>query len=375
MIYHGRSLNPVALWESLGVEFPPGADNGNPTFLSKTACPNPEHDTTKRHFQVNVRQPVVHCFADCGISGSYEHAVCVVLGLYAAREITTEQIRRSKTPRSPHEPSETRTAREKVGAAHKEARKVILKHTRTAVGKEIAATIEHNGTRKTVAADSPVATDKAKLDNGTFQFLPVQARDYLDSRGIDNASRGKWQLGWCEEEERLIVPAYDERDVFRFLIKRQIAGGGSLKYLYTPGTIKTSILFGACFVDRELVRSEGLVLVEGSLDVIRLHQVGVRNAVAILGTGLSRQQVRLVYRMGARRVYCLFDKDAAGAKNVMDARDKLTKLPLKVCLYPKGKSDPAELTKEEAERVMERALPMQAFLTKTRTMRAKELIA
>lgn len=79
--------------------------------------------------------------------------------------------------------------------------------------------------------------------------------------------------------------------------------------------------------------------------------------------------------MGARRVYCLFDKDAAGAKNVMDARDKLTKLPLKVCLYPKGKSDPAELTKEEAERVMERALPMQGFLTKTRTMRAKELIA
>jgi hypothetical protein len=54
----------------------------------------------------------------------------------------------------------------------------------------------------------------------------------------------------------------------------------------------------------------------------------------------------------------MFDKDIAGVTNIEIASKKLVKYPLMVCRYPKDKSDPAELTKQEAERSIERALPI-----------------
>lgn len=336
MIYQGRDLDVLSLWSEY-VDLPGGIGTPLPTYLPKVVCPNPAHDTHKRHFQVNTRKPMVHCFARCGVQGSYEHAIAIILGL------TTKK----------GEPD--------VRAA----RRLILRHTRTALGRTPSA-FEGNGTRKTVGPEDPVAKDARALEGGTFQYLPREARHYLDSRGIDPNSRGKWQLGWSEDEERLVIPAFDERGNFRFLIKRSLRKSGSLKYLYTDGAIKTSILFGACYIDSDRIRSHGLVLCEGSLDVIRLHQVGVTNAVAILGSGLSKRQVRLIDTIKPRRVYLFFDKDSAGIDNIADAKLKLTKLPLFVCRFPKHRSDPAEMDGKEVERALRRALPISAFYRKAR---------
>jgi hypothetical protein len=78
MIYHGRHIDVLSLWsEYLDL---PDLDHPLPSYLPKVVCPNPRHDTFKRHFQVNTRKPLVHCFAHCGISGSYEHAIETITG-------------------------------------------------------------------------------------------------------------------------------------------------------------------------------------------------------------------------------------------------------------------------------------------------------
>jgi hypothetical protein len=338
-------LDVLSLWGEL-VTLPDNIEEPLPTYLPKVQCPNPAHDTHKYHFQINTRKPFVHCFARCGISGSYEHAVAIVLGL-----------------------------RTKKGEPDvKAARRVVLRHTRIALGSTVSA-YEGRGTRKSHEADSAVAKDQRALDGGAFQFLPREARNYLDSRGISAASRGKWQIGWHEDEERIVIPAYDERGIFRFLIKRSLQRG-SFKYLYTDGCIKQAILFGACYVDMDAVRSQGLILCEGSLDVIRLHQLGVKNAVAILGSGISAKQVRLIDQMTPRRVYLFFDKDSAGVDNIADAKRKLTKCPLLVCRFPKHRDDPAEMSREEVERSLKRALPMHKFDRIARKARpTKEAVA
>lgn len=348
MIYRGRELDVLSLWGEL-IDLPSSVGDPLPAYLPKCRCPNPAHQTHKLHFQVNTSKPMVHCFARCGISGTYEHAVATILGLVDAKGNPDE----------------------------KAARRVILKHSRTALGGQGISAYARTGTRKTVTSEDEVAKDERKLNGGTFQYLPKHVRTYLDIRGIDQAARGKWQLGYCEEEERLVIPAYDERNTFRFLIKRQISGGGSLKYLNTAGVIKTNILFGACYLDRDRVRSHGLVLCEGPLDVIRLHQLGITNAVAILGTGISKKQVRLIDSISPKRIYCLFDKDSAGVDNVLSAKLQIRKCPLFVCRYPKGKGDPAEMTREEVERSLERALPIAQFLRKARIQptKTKELAA
>jgi len=80
MNYRGRQIDPIRLWDKY-VELPSQVDQRE-SFLHKVVCPNPNHSTFKRHFQINLREPLVHCFAYCGISGTYEHAICVIEGFY-----------------------------------------------------------------------------------------------------------------------------------------------------------------------------------------------------------------------------------------------------------------------------------------------------
>jgi len=154
----------------------------------------------------------------------------------------------------------------------------------------------------------------------------------------------------------------DENSRLRFLIKRAISDRQNPKYLYTEGFPKTSLLFGACHFDLGMIKSDGLILVEGSLDVIRLHQHGLRNAGAILGTGISEQQRRIIARLNPPRIYLFFDRDSAGIRNIEIAVPKLRKYPLYVVKYPKGKSDPAVMTNEEAHRQISRAVPALSFM-------------
>lgn len=337
MIYQGRKLDVLGLWGEL-IDLPSNVGEPLPMFLDKVVCPNPDHQTHKRHFQINTAKPFVHCFAKCGISGHYEQAVAMILNL----------------------------RKENGDLDLKAARKHILKHTTAGVGEKLVSSYTGNGKRKTIKPDDPVALDERALNGGAFQYLPQQVRDYLDKRGISTSSRGKWQLGWSEDEERLVIPAFDIDGRFRFLIKRKLTGGGSTKYLYTDGAIKSSLLFGSCYLDAEQVRSVGLILCEGSLDVIRLHQMGFRNAVAILGSGISKKQLRLIAKINPRRVYLFFDKDSAGVENIADARAIITRIPLFVVRFPKHRSDPAEMTGEEIERSLKRALPIHEFYRKAR---------
>lgn len=338
MIYRGRFIDVLALWGDL-CDLPDRIEDPLPTFLSKVVCPNPDHDTTKAHFQVNTKKPLVHCFANCGISGSYEHAIQII-----------------------------------KGCDEREARRTILRASRVPLTGEVASA-GSVGKRKSITADSELEKDRRALEGGRFTYLSKAARAFMEMRGVDGASRGKWQIGWDEDVERLVIPAFDDRRALRFLIRQRIDGISRAKYLYTDGSIKTSILFGACYLQRESLKSFGLILCEGPLDAIRLHQLGFPNAVAILGTGISRQQVRLIDKFSPRRVYLMFDKDDAGAHNIEVCQEHIKKLPLFVCRYPKGKGDPAEMTTHEVERSVERALTIAEFGRKSRNVTRRKVMA
>ena len=329
MNYKGRRLDPVALWEEF-VDFPPNMDQSG-GFTPLVVCPNPDHGSTKKHFQVNLDKPLVHCFASCGISGTYEKAIALIKGI-----------------------------------SEKEARKVIMQHTRVSLGP--------GSKRKSRGADGRVrraATADgdenavARLDDFST-YLPPLALEYLSGRGIEAQSISAWGIGWDGDDRRIVIPADDERGIARFLIKRAVREKDWPKYLYWPeGTSKTSVLFGACKLDRKQVSSHGLILCEGSLDAIRLQQMGLQ-ATAILGTGLSDRQAQIIRSLRPRRVFFMFDKDGAGVRNIELAAVKLTKVPIFVCLYPKGKSDPAELTKKEANQIIEDSISINAFRRRLR---------
>lgn len=337
MIYRGRELNARALWESLGVSIPEG-DTG--TFSSLLHCPNPEHDNTRSPaFQVNLVHPLVHCFSRCGVQGNYEHAIQVIRG-----------------------------------CSEKDARRYILQFTQTATP---GALRPADGVRRRKSAVDlqELSRDLERLQRGEFTYLPKQARAYLDERGLDSAARSRWEIGWDEDgggdrllAERIVIPARDERGVVRFLIRRAI-DGRQPKYVYSRGSVKTDILFGLL----QIPRSERiLLLVEGSIDVIR-RQVGGQNAVGTLGSGLSEKQTRLIYERGFERVYTMYDKDEAGVRNTLDACKKLSRVPVFVCRFPQGRSDPAEMLRNEAQRAIERAIPRHEFIARVEKLKHSKM--
>ena len=142
--------------------------------------------------------------------------------------------------------------------------------------------------------------------------------------------------------DRVMFPIIDLRG-------NVIAFGGRImsdqkpKYLNTSDTLafkKSLNLFALNFAKNE---SDGLlILVEGYMDVIALHQAGFRNTIATLGTALTSEQAKIISRYAKEAVIC-YDSDEAGQKAASRAIDLLrpTGVLIKVVSVPNGK-DPDE---------------------------------
>ncbi len=147
--------------------------------------------------------------------------------------------------------------------------------------------------------------------------------DHLSKKGhsLELASRlglvGKSRNDeWMDRyRTRLIFPLADDRGRIRGLGARAL-GNEMPKYINSPNSPifdKKQLLYGMglAISTGALQRQDYVVLVEGYLDVIALHEFGVKNAVGTMGTALTPEQLRLVKRW-TNRVISLFDADKAG---------------------------------------------------------------
>lgn len=144
---------------------------------------------------------------------------------------------------------------------------------------------------------------------------------------------------------RVMTPIIDVRG-------NVIAFGGRVlddskpKYINTSDTLlykKTNELFGLNFAKNNC--SETLILCEGYMDVIAMHQAGFTNAVAGCGTALTNEQVRLISRY-TKEVVLAYDADEAGRKALNKAINlfKNTDIKVKIPALVGGK-DPDEIIK------------------------------
>ena len=141
---------------------------------------------------------------------------------------------------------------------------------------------------------------------------------------------------------RVMFPIIDLRgNVIAF--GGRVLGDGKPKYLNTSDTLvfhKSGSLFALNFAKNE--QADRLILAEGYMDVISLHQAGFPTAVATLGTSLTDEQARLMARYAKEVVLC-YDADEAGQNATARAIPMLRAagLLVKVLAVPNGK-DPDE---------------------------------
>ena len=110
---------------------------------------------------------------------------------------------------------------------------------------------------------------------------------------------------------------------------------------------KSKLLYGLHAAKNEIRRMECALLVEGYMDVLALHQVGMTNAVASCGTSLTRYQAKILKRY-TNRVLFMYDADSAGQKSMMTGIDTLLAENLTpfVIMLPKS-DDPDSFVRRE----------------------------
>ncbi|WP_165157432.1 DNA primase [Parabacteroides sp. ZJ-118] len=112
------------------------------------------------------------------------------------------------------------------------------------------------------------------------------------------------------------------------------------KYVNSPESEiyhKSNELYGIYFAKQAIMKQDRCFLVEGYMDVIGMHQVGVENVVASSGTALTQGQIRLIRRF-TNNITVLYDGDAAGIKAALRGIDMLLEegMNVKVVLLPAG---------------------------------------
>ena len=145
--------------------------------------------------------------------------------------------------------------------------------------------------------------------------------------------------------KRAMFPIIDLRgNVIAFSGRRIHDADSDRKYVNTSDTLvykKGSNLFALNFAKKS--KSDSIILCEGNLDVISLHQAGFTNAVAGLGTALTEEQAHLLSHY-AGEIFICYDSDEAGQKATRKAINILGKTTLKVrIIHMTGGKDPDEI--------------------------------
>src|SRR5579875_3243024 len=217
------------------------------------------------------------------------------------------------------------------------------------------------------------------------------ARDYLASRGLDDATVKRFRLGYAPDsrdalkrtlggkfpealliEAGLIHRSDDGRAPFDYFRNRvifpigdrggrivafggRVIGDGQPKYLNSPETplfAKGRVLYGWAAARAAAARDSTAIVVEGYMDVIALHRAG-------FGTALTESQIEELWRLAPEPILC-FDGDAAGQRAAARALDRALPLlkpghSLRFALLPSG-DDPDTLIRRQGAAAMRAVL-------------------
>ena len=172
----------------------------------------------------------------------------------------------------------------------------------------------------------------------------MRAKGYQPAELVDAGLARKGQKGYYDNfRNRVMTPIIDVRG-------NVIAFGGRVlddskpKYINTGDTLvykKTNELFALNFAKDS--KEDALILCEGYMDVIAMHQAGFTNAVAGCGTALTTEQVRLISRY-AKEVILTYEADEAGQKALQKAMTLFDQTDVKVRIPALvGGKDPDEI--------------------------------
>ena len=308
----------------------------------------PFHNEKTPSFNVSRENAFFHCFG-CGVGGDVITFIKRIENLdYVDAVKFLAQRAGMSMPEDNGRSSGYTDLKNRIYEANREAARFYHKQLYTPQGRQALEYLRGRGlTEKTI-----IHFGLGYSPQSRFELV-----NYLKGKGFSNAELVQANLANLSQRgypfdrvsDRLMFPIIDLRG-------NVIAFGGRImsdikpKYLNTSDTPvfnKSRNLFALQFAKNKA--NGQLILVEGYMDVIALHQAGFENAVATLGTALTNEQAMIIKRYCDEVVIC-YDSDEAGQKATARAIPILrdTGLHIRVLTVPNGK-DPDEYIKNYGE--------------------------
>ena len=303
----------------------------------------PFHSEKTPSFSVNPDKQIYHCFG-CGKGGSVINFIMEVENL-SFPDAVEFLARRCGMEVPDDREDEGRKKRERLLSLNREAARFFHSKLLEPMGAPAREYVAKRGLSPAVvknfglgyAPESWYERANAMKAKGYTEFELVSAglaNSNKSGKGVHDIFRS-----------RLMFPIIDVRgNVLGF--SGRILGDGEPKYLNTRDTPvfnKSRNLFALNLAKKS--KNGNIILAEGNIDVVSLHQAGFDSAVASLGTSLTPEQARLISR-NANEVVIAYDNDAAGQKAAQRAIGILENLDLKVkVLRMSGAKDPDEFIK------------------------------
>ena len=302
----------------------------------------PFHSEKTPSFSVSPDKQFYHCFG-CGKGGGVINFIMDIENL-SYPEAVEFLAKRANMPM----PEETNDAeshkRARMLALNKDAARFFYDQLSTPLGESAR---EYIGRRQIRPATVKRFGLGAAPDDWSLLLNAMEKKGYTGQELFEAglARRGKNGGYYDTFRNRLMFPVIDVRgNVIGF--SGRILGDGEPKYMNSPETLvfnKSRNLFALNLAKKS--KSGYIILSEGNIDVVSLHQAGFDSAVASLGTSLTPEQARLLSRY-TNEVIIAYDNDGAGIKAAQRAIGILEKLDLKVkVLRMSGAKDPDEFIK------------------------------
>ena len=215
-------------------------------------------------------------------------------------------------------------------------------------------------------------------DEGIASGMLIEKKSDEDEiGGLFAPDKPKQKRTYDRYRHRLMFPIWDESGRVIAFGGRALEGGevanSDAKYINSPESDlfhKSEILFAWHIARPEVSKRDGVIITEGYMDAIALHEGGFPNTVATLGTALTANHVALLKRMAPKTVWLCFDGDSAGMRAALRTAPLFARneLQVRVVVMPPG-HDPDTFIREEGApgfaAKLESATPLSRYRLET----------
>lgn len=231
----------------------------------------------------------------------------------------------------------------------------VLDYCEEKIGIADSAPVDCDFNRLCINLNKTIETPKILGDRRILSELNIPSPYFLN-RGYSADTLKKFCIGDCLNPQkpmfnRAVCPIFQEDGVHIIgAAGRTISEKSYLqKWKYSYGFKSGSNLYGLWLALPEIQRTSRIILVEGMMDVAKLHEMCYTNTCGLFGVNITGNQIEILNRLGVMNVDFLLDGDEAGElagkRNYEKCKDYFN---VRVLVCPKSK-DPDELTKDELE--------------------------